>query len=668
MLLLGCLTALPSLLAGQDWNQADLLPLVDRGIAFRTRTGAEGGLRQLTSRAVGTVLLLTRIGSDPLAPPRLLKTDQLDVEVYWRAPNQSKQIIRHWRERTDFPTDIRYHRDHLGIIPDHFGPTIRMGMGDEVRDVIHPLSEPGRSWYEFRGEDSLSVAVGDTRLSVRAVQVRPRDPALPGVVGTMHLDLATGALVRFRFSFTPAAYLQPGLETITLDLEAALFEQRWWLPFRQTVEITRQAGWLGLPVTSVIRTSWLIGDYQFDVPVREVVWAGGPYGGLRGPGQGGTWDDPLERVIADALGDARRFDLREVTAEAASLLSESSLRLVPPATPALGGVSDLVRVNRVQGVALGLGLNLQTGPVELRPWAQVATVDGRLQGGLTLTTGSTATRWRLLAERRIADQAAWPVVSGVVNSLTAMGGTDHGDYVQRERLELGVDHLGHGFRFTAALGAERSEGLAAVAEPLWGTRRPNPDLGGGGYAIGRLGGRWDGGGADRGHRLAVDLLGGTGDRDFLQLRASGEGWLPVGGGTLGFTARSGLNTGNAPGYLNFALGGRGTLPGEPYRGWGGRRVVLGRLDWRFRVPVPMPGLGPYPAVPDRIGLGPFVAAGWAAGDPTVPGWRPDGGIRPVVGLSAEVGYGLVRLEAGWGVRSGRFTVVFDAAPAWWPVL
>ena len=85
---------------------------------------------------------------------RVIRLDELRVEVYGESPNRSKQIILAWRDTTFLPNRMDYHRDHLGIVANDFGPTIRLGQGEEVRDVPHPLSDAGLSAYQF--------AVGDT--------------------------------------------------------------------------------------------------------------------------------------------------------------------------------------------------------------------------------------------------------------------------------------------------------------------------------------------------------------------------------------------------------------------------------------------------------------------------------------------------------------------------
>lgn len=671
LLLCGFLTGLTSHLLAQDWNSAHALALVERAVERRTAAGADPALQHVSSRARGTVLLLTRLGIDPSVAPRLFKTDQLDVEVYWRAPNQSKQIIRQWRERTDFPTDIRYHRDHLGIIPDDFGPLIRLGEGQEIRDLVHPLSPAGASVYQYAAGDSLVMDGAGSRLSVRVVQVRPRDGSSAAVIGTLYLDMMTGALVRFRFTFTAAAYRQPGLETITVDLESALFDQRHWLPFRQRLEITRGSAWLDLPVASVIRTDWEIGDYQFGAPAPDTVFSGGPYGGLRAAVAHGSWSEPLDSVIARTRIVMRDADLGEIRREVEAMFDQADLRPRPPAKAALGSLSDLVLVNRVQGLATGAGMVLHpAGPLDLRPWIQVATVDGSIQGGLEARVGTGDGRLELEGSRTVRDLSDVPVISRALNSITAQeGGHDFGDYVRIDRVEARWrSDAGPTRSWFVGLGLESSASLETRATPSSGSYRPNPQLGAGGIATLRGGLSGQRGSPTSGARIEIGLEAGMGDRDYSQVRGGFHGWIPAPGGQWHLRGRAAGTIGTPPPHRLFTIGGRGTLPGEPYRAWGGSALLFGRADWVFGGRVPMPRIGGYPPLSDPVTVGPFVAVGWAGGESTVDAWRPDGGVRPVLGVAAEFLFGLLRIEAGWAPRSGRFGVLLDAAPAWWPIL
>ena len=58
---------------------------------------------------------LTKAINDPTVEI-VIKSDELMVEVYWGAPDRSKQRIIGRRDTLLLPTDINYHRDHLGVV------------------------------------------------------------------------------------------------------------------------------------------------------------------------------------------------------------------------------------------------------------------------------------------------------------------------------------------------------------------------------------------------------------------------------------------------------------------------------------------------------------------------------------------------------------------------
>ena len=124
--------------------------LVHRAVDRRLAVQADSALTSYRARAHGFVFFLAQVGEGLTEPPRLVKADELDVEVYWRAPDRSKQVILGWRDGTFLPTDINYHRDHLGIVTNNFGNLIRIGEGDEVRDAVHPLSPEGLDGVRLR--------------------------------------------------------------------------------------------------------------------------------------------------------------------------------------------------------------------------------------------------------------------------------------------------------------------------------------------------------------------------------------------------------------------------------------------------------------------------------------------------------------------------------------
>ena len=658
----------------QQWNDSTTLDLVHRAIIARQVAAPDSTLRSYHTSAHGFVLFLAQAGRDLEAPPRLIKADELQVEVYWRAPSTSKQVIRAWRDGRWLPTDISYHRDHVAIVTGNFGDSIRIGEGDEVRDVPHPLAPGATALYDYRLGDSLRVEGREGTLRLREVEVRPKDPAAPRILGTLSLDAEHADLVRFRFSFTASAYLDHSLEDLSVSLENARLEGRWWLPWRQEIEIRRRLTWLEFPARTIIRGRWEIGDYDLNVELPASVLAGPAIGGLRTPvDSGGSWDGPLAAAIGNLPRAAGPEEIGAVRREVERLAEGHFLSGLPRARLGLTSVSDLAHVNRVQGLALGIGLSLSpTAGLTLRPGIGFGTSDGRLTGGLRAERAHGATTVALMAGRTIRDLADRPISSGVVNSLLAQeGGRDLGDYTLLDALRgTVIQHLGAAAQVSAGLSVERSRSVRTEASPARGTYRDNPALGAGTISVGRLAFEWTDAALVRSiaTTLQLNLEAGTGARDYLRAELHAAWLRPAGPGAVRLSGMAGLGTEELPGYRSFALGGWGTLPGEAFRRWGGRRVALGRVEYRFELPFPALPLGPFVSTGHNITLAPFLAAGWSGGGIGGLPWVPSQGARPVAGVAVELFHHLLQAELGVGLRRGEVGISVDVDRSWWEIL
>ncbi len=669
------LTSHFSPLTGQEWNSPGTLALVDRAVERRRAVQADSALTSYRAKAHGFVFFLAQIGEGLTEPPRLVKADELDVEVYWRAPNRSKQVILGWRDGTFLPTDINYHRDHLGIVTNNFGNRIRIGDGDEVRDAVHPLSPEGPGAYDYALSDSLAIRTANGEVTVYQVQVRPRSFSRPLVVGILSIDVATAELVRFRFSFTPAAYLDRQLEDISIVLESALYENRYWLPRRQEVEIRRRVTWLDFPARGIIRGRWEIGDYDLNFDIPADFFYGPAIGGLlHARPADSTWAEPLEHAIADVAQPVNRQDMEALRTEVERLAGSRALGGLSSKRLAAGSISDLVRVNRVQGLTLGFGgiVGLEGARVHLRPAISYGTADRRLGGSLTAGWSIGATGLSLAASRRVVDFSDLPVIAPVLNSvLSQEAGEDHGDYVLLHAVELGVRRrLGGRTSLGLSLGIEESQSVAVDASPAAGRYRVNPPLGSGTHRVARFSlERASGGMAvqqDLQGRVALEV--GEGPGDYVRATVSGRWLASLGGGALLSRVYVGAGSARLPPHRSFAIGGRGTLVGERFRAYGGRRVALAHLEWRFEVPAPALKLGSFASTGRRMTLAPFVSAGYAAEPlPALP-WSRTGGIRPVAGVALEWFMRLLRVEAGVGLRDGGVGLTVDINRDWWGLL
>ena len=250
------LMASPAVAGAQQWNDARTRALVEQATQRRARQIADTALASYKAIAHGYLTFLAQLGEGFPEPPKIVKADELGLEVYWRAPDLSKQRIMGRRDTLLLPTDINYHRDHLGIVQNNFPNIIRVGEGDEVRDVPHPLSEVGLSEYDFAIRDSLRIALGPRNLEVYEVRVRPKNDRAARIIGAVFIDKESGEVVRMAFSFTRAALMDKDLEDVSVVLENALIEGRFWLPRRQEIEIRRTGSWLDYPVRAESRGRW----------------------------------------------------------------------------------------------------------------------------------------------------------------------------------------------------------------------------------------------------------------------------------------------------------------------------------------------------------------------------------------------------------------------------
>ncbi len=666
---------LPGQLLAQSWNDPEVAQLIRRAILLREAPPADTALHSYRNHAHGFVFYLVQFGPGFPDPPRLAKADELDVEVYWEAPDLSKQRIVAWRDGSFLPIQVRYHRDHLGIVTNNFGPLIRLGEGDEVRDAIHPLSLEGLGEYDYGIRDTLMLRIGRGNIDVLAVQVRPRNPARPLVLGTLYLERGTAALVRFQFSFTPAAYRDEELEDISVVLEQSLFEGKWWLPYAQQIEIRRRSSAFDFPFRTIIRGRWEIGQYDFGVELPPALRAAPEFGGLRTPVRDTSrWTSSL-RVAAESADpfDRRQFD--ELKARAQDLASRQVLEGLPRRRFGTTSLSDLIHVNRVQGLAFGFGMGFRfNGGYQLRGSLGYGFSDHRITAGVGAGLSRGATEWSFEGRRTIRDFGDEPVVSGVMNSFLAQeAAVDLGSYLQGEELGVGVrHHLNPRWTLDLASRLERSSSVETTARPLRKVYQPNPALGSGTYVLGRaalaLAAR---GGLDRSDLKAqFGLEAGTGATDYLRISFRSDGSVPIPVGHLRLRTLAGLATAGLPKARSFAVGGRGTLPSEKYRGYGGRRVFTTQLEWRLSVPVPAFGLGPFATTGNRAILAPLFGVGWAGGAIDGLDWQSSRGARPVVGIAAELLQGLVRFELARPLRGAdaKLRLTVDVSPEWWPIL
>ena len=272
--------------------------------------------------------------------------------------------------------------------------------------------------------------------------------------------------------------------------------------------------------------------------------------------------------------------------------------------------------------------------------------------------------WFFQGTRLVQDIGDAPVISGIANSIgTAIRGDDFGDYALVESVGDGVRWRKQGYQASVEDAFESVSSLTNAFTPLSGTARANPELGrSGGGLVSR---------ATLSHRDAhgdgwtVNWV--LGFQRWSRIHLNANGHIGLSSGELRLSASVGATFGDPPAYRTFALGGRGTLLGVPFRSMGGRRMALAEIAWAIPVSVPTP---PFPysrlvRLPSTIA--PYLAAGVAGGDLPILPWRATGRVEPVAGLRLDLWGPLFRLETGVALRTGKVGVALDIHPQWWPL-
>jgi hypothetical protein len=655
------------------------MELVRLGRQARRELAVDGELETYEALTEGHVYFYV----DPEEGERsLIRVDQIAVELRWEAPDQVRQRIVGERSETRLPVrEFRYYLDRLTLVQYGFGDEIQVGSGLDVAGVPHPLAhradlEPEDGPYDFRISDSLTLTLpGQSEpLRLTEMEVRPRDPDTPGILGTLLLDRATGSIVRMRFGFTPASYVDPRTDRIQVEVDYGLWDGRYWLPNRQEIEVRRELPELDLGVGTVIRAVLQVGDYRFNVvhppmfrELPPVTWA--PQGDREGYEFHEGLLDAVERHgLTGVRTDA---DLRRLRAQATELLANRPPTGLSPLRFHVPRVSSAVRYSRAEGLVLGAGGSLRpTSTLRLRAHGGYAFGGGFPSGSVALDgVWGDGNGWDVrVGANQVRDLGLRPGSDPLLASLGALlRAEDYQDPFRSSSLRAGLEWTrADEWRVGAGLGLrrDRSLDLAESSSPLFDDRdfRPVRPVAAGEFVTGDLAAGREvelpAGGRGRIVGRLESLIGGSdGWGTGMEAELDGRWGSPMGNRELEGHVHLRSWAGDPLAQGHRLLGGRGTVPGYAYRSWAGRHLATATLEAATDLRGPL--------IRMRAGL----HAGWAGGgDPEVmESWNTPGsrGIRPAVTLGLGLGWDVIRLQGARGLRNGEWQLLLSVDPRWW---
>jgi len=459
---------------------------------------------------------------------------------------------------------------------------------------------------------------------------------------------------------------------------------------------------MGYPVREIVRGRRVNADYQFYTSQPFVMFAG-PEITQAPPETQERHPWPTPRLLDGLPPDVRAVtdaDVRRVQAEARALVRAQALQRTRSLALSARGVSDFVRVNRVEGLAFGGGLTQRLG-AGFSAGARVRYgVDDEMlkpYGQLDWQSGS-GFGVRLFGGRDFRDLGDVAERSRMTNSIAAQefGSDDTDPYgASGMGVSLGLNRA-DATAWHLEASVDRIFPLAVYAQPTNGHYEgliDVPDL-----RFGRV--------VLRAERPTSLSLFGTELRSVVELRsvlrnaqANALCTTPLAMpcnavATLRASIAADLErpfaenrlvlrtVASAVGAKNDLLpsqelvyfGGPVTGPGYDFHRFVGRAGVSQRVEWR--VPVPFMGLslGRFGATPASAKLAPYVhlvviggdIAGVTRGGVQVPSGPPAG--YPSVGLGLLTFFDLLRFDVARGLRDGRWSFAVDVNAEFWGVL
>jgi hypothetical protein len=452
-------------------------------------------------------------------------------------------------------------------------------------------------------------------------------------------------------------------------LDNALWEGRFWLPYLQEVEIRRRATWLDIPARGIIRGRWEIDGYQFNVGLAASWFRGEEITAVpKAERDSFPWHEPLSSAIQGIAEPVRENDLEAVRTEVSRIAGRRVLTGLKRRRLGARSLSDLIRFNRVEGLAAGAGFVWRTpdDAFEVRALGSYGFSDGAGKGEVTI---SSADGLALSLYRTVRDIPDAPVIAPLVNSVAAQEwGDDYGDYYRATGAELSATfRTSPRSEVVFAVQRQRVESQSINAAPAAGAFRPNPAVHDGWFNAGVFTARR----LSEGFAVRRDVAGEASieiGNDYARLSGTAHLLIPLGAGSQRLLTRAefGWGSDELPPHRAFVLGGRATLLGDEFREWGGRRAALLHLEYRAAVPFFTLGVGPA-HTPGSLTVAPYVAAGWTDKTIALTPWQHTPQTRVTLGLGAEW-LGVFRIEAGYGMQSRNVHVAFDVTRDFWDIL
>ncbi|UCC83088.1 MAG: hypothetical protein JSW46_19400 [Gemmatimonadota bacterium] len=225
-------------------------------LARRRHYQPDSTLLDYTSRL--NTLVSAALSTDPLAPPKLLVASELASSVTWDRDAGLQVKMLGQRYVTSFGPEAEAGLDFSRpwFVATAPGDSLRLLGGIEIpeRAAVHPFSQGADRYYEYEVGDTVTLYVADRQVDLVEVKVTPTRGDESLVVGSVWVDGASGDVGAMQIRFVGRRLWDEDEEdaewvnrilSVSATLQQGLWEQRYWLPHHQEVELMVRIPFIG---------------------------------------------------------------------------------------------------------------------------------------------------------------------------------------------------------------------------------------------------------------------------------------------------------------------------------------------------------------------------------------------------------------------------------------
>jgi hypothetical protein len=187
-------------------------------------------------------------------------------DVYWRQPDQFKEIETARRKLDDIPLGGQFEIYGFGIIDDFGRDQIPMGSAS----VIGPLSRHSDEYYTYALEGTVSF----NGVLVYQIRITPKSIHAPLVEGTIFIANDSYQLVGVDIGFNDAVKFFPKPKEFRLKQKFALYDNRYWLPDEIEWTFNIEMKFLGRTAKGHLHIQSQVYDSQINIALDPSVFDG----------------------------------------------------------------------------------------------------------------------------------------------------------------------------------------------------------------------------------------------------------------------------------------------------------------------------------------------------------------------------------------------------------